>query len=211
MSGLPSVVTETLVVLPKSSISIELMVRTEDEKHSLFYEFKRKDGWNLKFSSSEYIVFKYNNGNEYENVMASYLHLATLKEGFQEIREFLDQALVYNEANQAYGVDPNYKHGYKLENLIGNKSIAIMPHIRELDNGTQELGCMMMINDPNKSGFVSFDTMMQLCAFIKDFDLYTSSKIMINTMLWYCDRKNNGRMSLEKDPYKPDLSKIPQR
>ena len=207
LSGIPDVIKEKLLILPKSSISVSLIVRTRTEDRKLFREFKKKNGDSiLEMHSSEYLSFEFFSKDNKSTVMASYLHIATLKDGITEAMKFIDSSLIFNENTNRWGVHQEYLHGYKIEGLINGKSLLFIPKIRRDDANNLELGCNLMINDEACSGFLSFDTLCHLEAFIRHFDLYTASKSLINTALWYADHSNeNGRVGLMSSYSPPQI------
>lgn len=194
-----STIKEKLLSLPKTDIYIELVIRTDSDKHKFFNEYTRKDGSKiLELISSEYLSFNYSNKESHESVMISYFNMATLKDGFRDLEKFALESFIC--INGEYTVEPNHIGGYSIKNLIGNKSLLFIPKIILNDNENQEFGFTMSINDINYSGFVQYDTLFQLISFIKHFDLYSSSKSLINTALLYRNLKDE---MAPKDAYIP--------
>jgi len=209
-------VTETLLVLPKSSLSIELKVRAYDEYNEspVFKEYTDHRGRsNLRLNSSEYLslVFCSKDRTLRESVSVSYLHMATFKNGFEEIKKFVNESFVHHEGSEIFSVDPCYANGYKLENLINDKSIMVLPSIETKENGEQELGCRIIINRPECSGFINFDVLCQFCEFIKNFDLYSASKSLLSIMLCYSNYGPPGGNTKFRSKETAVAPQIPQR
>lgn len=186
---LPTIITERLLSIPKTNINIDIVIRTEDDKRNLFSEYTRKDGSKvLSINSSEYLKFSFSNNDIHESVMVSYFNMATLKDGFNELEEFANNSFMM--VSGEYAIEPNHTSGYSIKNLINNKSLLFIPKIMLNDNGSQDYGFDMVINNIECSGFVQYDTLFQIIAFIRSFDLYTSSKSLINTAIMYTINNN---------------------
>jgi hypothetical protein len=207
---------EELLVIPKTGISVSLLVRTYDPKEGrgIFTEFTKADGGKKLFlQSSDYLMFKYkdkNNRDIHETVAVSYLCMDTLKRGMQEAEDFMTEAFMENE-NGNIIVEPAKMSGIKISGMIRNKSILFLPGIDyNAETQTQNPIVTMVLNDSECSGTMPYDIFTQLTEFIKNFNLYASSKLLLNTLISYCNAgapKNKNEVA--EPVYQPKV--IPRR
>ena len=207
---------EELLTIPKTGISISLLVRTYDPKSNqgVFLEFTKADGGKkLVLNSSDYLMFKFNNRNNrdlHETVAVSYLCMDTLKRGIEQAEEFMDEAFSENE-NGTLVVDPAKMSGIKITGMIKNKSLMFLPGINfNAEANTQDPIVTMILNDSDCTGTMPYATFLQLAEFIKHFDLYTSSKLLLNTLINYCNCGPSRNTAKVNEPvYQP--KPIPRR
>jgi hypothetical protein len=206
---------EELLTIPKTGISVSLMVRTYDKRaeQGVFTEFTRSDGGKkLLLNSSDYLMFNYNDRDrdKHEVVVVSYLCMNTLKRGMTEAEEFMDAAFSENE-NGTIVVDPEKMSGIKISGMIKNKSFLFMPGVSfNAEAGTQQATVTMILNDSECSGTMTYEIFLQLAEFIKNFDLYTSSKLLLNTLINYCNcGATQNTVKVNEPVYQPKF--IPHR
>ena len=201
--NIPESIEETLIILPGSSVKLLLKVSVYDREGTpVFKEFIKHNGrTSLSFNSSDYLIFEYNDRihKVRDTVTVSYLHMATLKEGFRKAKDFLEKSFVTDESddNKLY-IDKEHCGGFKISNLINGKSLLFMPVVSTLDNGSQKVGVDLMIDHDTSKGFVEYDTFFQLCEFINTFDLYSASKSLLNTMLMYANTVTEGNAVFQR-------------
>jgi hypothetical protein len=207
---------EELLTIPKTGISISLLVRTYDPKteQGVFLEFTKADGGKkLLLNSSDYLMFKFNsrvNRDLHETVAVSYLCMDTLKRGMAEAEEFMYAAFFENE-NGTIVVDPGKMSGIKISGMIKNKSLLFMPGVSfNAEAQTQQATITMVLNDSECSGTMPYETFQQLSEFLKHFDLYTSSKLLLNTLINYCNcGPSSSTKKINEPVYQP--KPIPRR
>jgi hypothetical protein len=182
---------EELLVLPKGFLSLKILINTQDQmNHSvLFKEIERKDGSRiLKMKSSEYLIIEGYNADKSmkERVSISYFHIATLKSGFRLAKKFFEDTFEYGVNNNII-IKRESSGGFKINNLIKDKSLLFVPCVMSNDDGRPEAFIEILVSRPGFGGIIPCDSFFQLCEFIEYFDLYSASKSLINTMLVYCN------------------------
>lgn len=183
-------VEERLLVIPKTGISFELRVRLYDRENdeSAFVEYTtRKNEHKLILNSSDYLYITYRDQKEeqYKSIWISYLNIGTLQRGFAEARKFIDNCFIEDDNGRTV-VDPQYSNGISITDLGGGDYIRFIPMTLEND-GTMENSIIMEVGSKEYSGSMSYSTFVQITEFIRRFDLYSSSKMLLNTMINYCN------------------------
>ena len=136
----------------------------------------------LKLESNDYLVLDYiGNKDNRENIYISYPHIFKVKKFFRESLKWFyddeyDELFVMNNENELIFNSDYRNEEIIINNLIGSKSLSIMPAI--VADG--EEGVILFFNSRNKSVIMNIDQLESVIDFLENFRLYEASQLLIN-------------------------------
>jgi len=191
---------EELITIGNTPLKIELIVNTEN---SIYIREKESDNFissTFRMKTSDFIVFSYisetKNYKDNENVYLSYPHIFNMRKTFKKSLDMFKDCFVGDDEN-GYTV-PLEMQNTKLtmKNLSSDKFLAFAPtSIPHSISGLPSKAINIFINSYEKVCTLNKDAFINLAIFLEGFDLYSSSKLLFNTALYYSIYNKNRELA----------------
>lgn len=174
---------ENLLMLPGSGITVELAITATEPP---FREYNTKSGGRgLTVQTNDYIIMACKIDGRRETVAVSYLCWEQFRTGLQESKKFMEEAFIYEAANNAYKIEDKHTGGYKIENLCRNSALLFKPVIdKDMEAGTETPGVDIYFAD-DFATFVAWNDYIALTEFFANFNLYMASKTLMQLAMTY--------------------------
>ena len=173
---------EELLALPSSYVSFRLRVRG-DANHPIFKESSNPNDSSkrLYVNSSDYFIIRYFEDKDLNEVIVlSYFNFPLFLKGMRKFASIMGKCFIKNE-DDSITIDEEEATYYKISGLTGNKSIGLLPIIDE----DKDAACLMYVNNEKFTASIKYDNFLSVLNFLEKFDLYQSSKTLLNTAMLY--------------------------
>lgn len=144
----------------------------------------------ISLKSSEFLVLSYNNINEKinEDIFISYPHLYRIKDAFSIMLDAITSNRIsdndlelFIECDGELYINSDCKEFHiKVGNLSNGKSIILMPDIINDYDGNDVAGVRILMNSSDNDIAMDLDTFNYTANYILDFNLQSSSMMLMN-------------------------------